>query len=175
LNVQIDINEINKKILNSTDNLDSESGLEIISEALVYKIYDVFGRNSLLSMLYQVGKGPGEAISQRIKEKYNKNKFRIEEALEILINELKEYYSIQIRSVEQSDGVIKFIIENHCFLSPCIKHREKLEFGKAYCRINKAYFETALLELTNIKKIDINFLERDETKDVCVEELKFYL
>lgn len=172
--MKIDINELNNKICNPTENINSLGGFEIIIEALVYKIYDLFGRNSLLSMLYQIGKGPGEAISKRIKEKYNKEKFQIDEALEILMNELKEYYSIQIRDIEYSSGMLKIIIENHCFLRETIKRREKLKFGKAFCRVNKGYFETAFNELTNIKKVEINFLENDEEKDICIEELNFY-
>ncbi len=172
--MRIDINELNKKICNPIENINSLGGFEIIIEALVYKIYDLFGKNSLLSMLYQIGKGPGEIISKRIKEKYNKEKFQIEEALEILMNELKEYYSIQIKDIEYSEGMVKIIIENHCFLRDTIKHRGKLHLGKGLCRVNKGYFETAFNELTNIKKVEINFLENDEEKDICIEELNFY-
>lgn len=63
--------ELNKKIFNPKENIDSLKGFEIISESLVYKILDLFGKNSLLSMLYQIGVGPGEAISKRLKVKYN--------------------------------------------------------------------------------------------------------
>lgn len=86
--------ELNKRIYNPIENIDSLKGFEIISESIVYKILDLFGRNSLLSMLYQIGVGPGEAISKRLKEKYNKYDFEIMEALIILMNELQEFYSI---------------------------------------------------------------------------------
>ena len=73
--------------------------------------------------------------------------------------------------------MIRFIIENRCFLREPIKNREKLKPGKAFCRINKGYFEAALLDLIgdNIKKVEINYLKSDEVKDTCVEELVFYL
>lgn len=173
--VDINIDEINKKISNPAKNLASLKGLEIIAENLVYKIYDLFGRNALLSMLYQIGKGTALTITKRIKEKYKKDVFQIEEALQILLEELKDYYSVQIRDVEMSKDKIRMIIENRCFLREPIKDRERLKLGKALCRINKGYFEGAFKDLTKIKKVDINFLENDEEKDVCIEELVFYL
>ncbi|MFW9895779.1 MAG: hypothetical protein ACFFD7_08240 [Candidatus Thorarchaeota archaeon] len=170
-------NELNERISNPYENINSVKGLEIITESLVYKVYDVFGRNSLLSILYQTGVFPGTIIAERIKKEYDKEEFEIVEALVILMDELKEYYSIQIRDIEQLDDRYRFVIENHCFLRSPIKNREKLKFGKALCRVNKGYFETAFQKLlgNKIKKIEINFLENDEEKDVCVEELNFYI
>jgi len=169
--------EINKKIFNPIENIDSLKGFEIISESIVYKILDLFGRNSLLSMLYQIGVGPGEAISKRLKEKYNKDDFKIIETLIMLMNELREFYSIKVREIEQYENIIRIEIENYCFLREPIKHRDKLKYGKAFCRVNKGYFETAFKKLLGdkIKKIEIKFLENDPQKDVCIEELNFYL
>ena len=169
--------ELNKRIHNPVDNINSVKGFEIITESLVYQVYDVFGRNSLLSILYQTGVHPGTIIAERIKREYQKEEFEIMEALVILMDELKEFYSIQVREIEQYDDRYRIIIENHCFLREPIKHREKLDFGKAFCRINKGYFETAFQKLlgNKIKKIEINFLENDPEKDVCVEELNFYI
>ncbi len=171
------IEELNKKIANPKSNINSLKGFEIISESLVYKVYDIFGRNSLLSMLYQTGAGPGEAISKRIKEKYKKDQFEILEALELLLVELKEFYSIRISEVQDDDKKMRILIENHCFLREPISHREKLKPGKALCRVNKAYWEVALSKLLDrkkIKSVEINFLEDDKIKDVCIEELVFY-
>ena len=172
----MDKEELNQRISNPSDNLKSLEGFGIICESLVYKIYDIYGRNTLLSMLYQIGKGPGEIIATRIKKKYQKDHFEIFEALEILLNELKDYYSVQIREIEELDDRVRVIIENRCFLRETIKNREKLKFGKAFCRVNKGYFEEAfeILVGNGIKKIEINFLENDEEKDVCIEELNFY-
>lgn len=169
--------EINERIQNSIENINSVKGFEIISESLVYKVYDIFGRNSLLSILYQIGVFPGTKIAERIKREYGKENFEIMEALVILMEELKEFYSIQIRDIEQNDNKVRIIIENHCFLRTPISHREKLNYGKSFCRTNKGYFETAFQKLlgNKIKKIEINFLENDAIKDVCVEELNFYL
>ncbi|MFX1322128.1 MAG: hypothetical protein ACFFAQ_10840 [Promethearchaeota archaeon] len=169
--------ELNKKIFNPIENINSLKGFEIISEALVYKILDLFGRNSLLSMLYQIGVGPGEVISKRLKKKYKKNEFEIIEALKILAGELKEFYSIKVREIEYHDDLVRIEIENHCFLREPIKHRDKLKYGKSFCRVNKGYFETAFKNLLGekIKKIEINFLENDPQKDICIEELNFYL
>ena len=169
--------ELNERLHNPIENINSLKGFEIITESLVYKVYDVFGRNSLLSILYQTGVFPGTIIAERIKKENNKEEFEIMEALVILIDELKEYYSIQVRDIEQYEDRYRIIIENYCFLREPIKHREKLKFGKALCRVNKAYFETAFQKLlgNKIKKIEINFLENDAEKDVCVEELNFYI
>lgn len=173
--VDINIDKINKKIKNPTKKFSSLKGFEIIAENLVYKIYDLFGRNALLSMLYQIGKGTGEIITKRIKEKYKKDKFELEEAFQILLEELKDFYSVQIKDIEVSEDKIRMIIENRCFLRDPIKDRERLKYGKAFCRINKGYFEAAFTDLTKIKKVDINYLKNDEEKDVCIEELIFYL
>lgn len=173
----MDKDELNQRISNPSNNLKSLEGFEIICESLVYKIYDIYGRNTLLSMLYQIGKGPGEIIATRIKKKYQKDHFEILEALEVLLNELKDYYSVQIRDIEELDDKVRVIIGNRCFLRETIKHREKLKFGKAFCRINKGYFEEAfqILVGNGIKNIEINFLENDEEKDVCIEEMIFYI
>lgn len=171
------IKELNERISNPVENINSAKGLEITTESLVYKVYDIFGRNSLLSILYQTGVFPGTVIADRIKKEYAKEEFEIVEALIILMDELKDFYSIQVRNIEQFDDRYRIIIENHCFLRKPIKNREKLKFGKALCRVNKGYFETAFQKLlgNKIKKIEINFIENDTEKDACVEELNFYL
>jgi len=170
------IKDINERIQNPIENINSLKGFEIISESLVYKVYDIFGRNSLLSILYQIGVFPGTKIAERIKREYEKEDFEIMESLVILMEELKDFYSIQIRDIEQYDNKLRIVIENHCFLRKPISHREKLNYGKTFCRTNKGYFETAFQKLigNKIKKIEINFLENDDKKDVCVEELVFY-
>jgi len=168
--------EFNERIRNNSNHLNSLGGFEILCESLVYKIYDLYGRNMLLSMLYQIGAGPGEVIANRIKTKYNKDQFEIFEAMEILLKELKDFYAIQVRKIEEHDNMLRMIIENRCFLRESIKTRTKLGFGKAFCRVNKGYFEKAfkLLVGNKLKKIEINFLENDPLEDVCIEELIFY-
>jgi len=170
------LNDINKNIQNDSSNLKSLKGFEIICESMVYKILDIFGKNSLLSMLYQTGSGPGEIIAKRIKEKHNTEEFGIFEALEILMTELREFYSMQIKEVQLNSDQTRVVIENFCFLRESSKHREKLQPGKAFCRVNKGYFETAFRNLlgNKVKKIEINFLHDDAEKNVCVEELIFY-
>ncbi|MFW9951041.1 MAG: hypothetical protein ACFFKA_13065 [Candidatus Thorarchaeota archaeon] len=173
----MELEELNERLRNDPSTINSLKGYEIICEAMVYKILDVFGKNSLLSMLYQTGAGPGEIIANRIKLNYNKEHFEIFESLEILISELKQFYSIQIQNIQETPEFVKITIENHCFLRKSIKSRGRLQFGKAFCRVNKGYFETAFKKLsgTKFKKIDIRFLYNDPVKDVCLEELTFYL
>ncbi|MEJ2252024.1 MAG: hypothetical protein P8Y97_20485 [Candidatus Lokiarchaeota archaeon] len=113
----------------------------------------------------------------RIKEKYQREEFEIFEAIKLLMKELSNYYSVQIREVERDDNKVRITIENHCFLRKPIKHRKNLDFGKSFCRINKGYFETAFRYLlrNKIRNVVINYLGNDEFKDVCIEELIFYL
>ena len=89
----------------------------------------------------------------------------------------KENDMFSITLFYKEDDKIKYIIENRCFLREALKLRKKLKPGKAFCRINKGYFEKAFEELLGdkIKKIEINFLEDDEENDVCIEELTFSL
>ncbi|MBN1799931.1 MAG: hypothetical protein JW891_00400 [Candidatus Lokiarchaeota archaeon] len=172
----MNIEEINEKIKNPPSNLKTLKGYEIIAESIVEKVRDLFGRNSLLTMLYQVGAGPGKKISERLKSKYGKEDFDIIEALEILTLELKEFYSIIIKDITEDEEKIRIIIQNHCFLRDSFKEREKLQYGKAFCRINKGYYEVALKNLIGekIRKVEINFLENSEEQDACVEEMLFY-
>ncbi len=172
----MNLDEYNSMFQNDLKNINSLKGFEIICESMVNKVYDLFGRNALLSMLFQIGSGPGNVIADRIKKNYEREEFEILDAFAILLNELKEFYSITVREIEDQEDKIKLVIENHCFLREPIKHRERMNFGKAFCRVNKGYFETALKSLLGdkIRKIEINFLKSDDEKDVCVEELNFY-
>ncbi|MFO8018876.1 MAG: hypothetical protein R6U96_09585 [Promethearchaeia archaeon] len=172
----MDKEELNRRIENDPKNINSMKGFEIIAESMVEKIYDIFGRNSLLSMLYQTGSGPGQIIANRIKKESGKDEFEIEEAIQILLQELTAFYSVQIRKIEEDSVKTRIIIGNKCFLRDPFKDRKKLQYGKAFCRINKGYFEVAFRELIGdeIKKIEINYLENDAENDVCVEELLFY-
>ena len=57
-------------------------GYEVVLEAMVYKIYDLFGKNALLSMTYQIGAGPGGQIATRILKERNIDK--IEDPVEAI-------------------------------------------------------------------------------------------
>jgi hypothetical protein len=177
MQIREELKTINIDILNPHEQVDPVSGFEIITESLVYKIEEIFGKNGLLSMLYQVGMGPGQKIAERIKEKLNQEEIGILLALKLLSNELKKFYSIQLKTVETDVDEVRLVIENHCFLRTPIKNRSKLDYGKAFCRVNKGYFETAFKHLVGdkIKKVEMKFLRNDEEKDVCVEEIVFYL
>ncbi len=173
---KFEIEKTNEKIRNNGVKLNVLRGYEIIAESLIFKMYDVFGRNALLSLLYQVGTVPGLTIAKRLKEKYKKKVFGILESFQILLGELKEFYSVQITKVEEDEEKIRFIIENKCFLRDSYKIRKKLKPGKAFCRVNKGYFEKALKEMLGetIKSVEINFLDNNVEKDVCEEEIIFY-
>ena len=172
----MNIKEINHDIINDLESINTLKGLEIICESLVYKVLDLFGKNALLSILYQIGAGPGDQISKRLKRGYGKDVFEPLEAFNLLFKELGEYFSIRVKELYEDDNKIKLIIENRCFLRNPIKHRSNLKYGKAFCRVNKGYVETALKELMGhkISGLDINFISNDDQKDACIEELVIY-
>lgn len=93
-----------------------------------------------------------------------------------MVSELKEFYSIQIRDIQENPSRLRIVFENYCFLREPIKNREKLHFGKVFCRVNKGYFETSMRVLLGdkIKKIEMNFIQNNAENDVCIEELIFY-
>jgi len=82
------LDDLNKRIKNNAPNINSLKGFEIICEAMVYKILDIFGKNALLSMLFQIGAGPGTQISERLKRFYGKENF--EKARKITIDYVLE-------------------------------------------------------------------------------------
>ena len=163
----MNIDDLNYNLQNSRENINSLKGLEIICESIVYKVLDLFGKNALLSILFQIGAGPGEQISKRLKDVYAKDEFEPIEAFEILFKELTNFYSIQVKDIQEDDEKIKLIIENHCFLRDPIKSRANLKPGKAFCRVNKGYVETALKNLIGdkISGLEIKFLYNDDYKD----------
>ena len=70
---EIDIDELNEKIKNPPENLNSLKGFEIIAESLVYRMYDLFGRNMLLNALFQTGARAGEIVAKELKKRMRKN------------------------------------------------------------------------------------------------------
>ena len=90
--------------------------------------------------------------------------------------ELKIFYSVEVRDIEEDDEKLKITIKNRCFLREPLSHRPTLRPGKAFCRINKAYFEIALKKMigNKVKKVDINFIEDDPENDCCIETVEFY-
>jgi len=177
------IEKINNSIKNPRDSFETLKGYEIILEALVYKIYDLFGRNSLLSMTYQIGAGPGEEIAERILKE--KNVYKIEnpfEAFVILLNENRDYYNVEVLNISEEFVEVygkkykKIIvyIKNKCFFRESLKKRKRLKIGGPLCRINKAYYEVAFKKLTGLKT-EISFIQNDEKNDVCLENVSFFI
>ena len=62
----------------------------------------------------------------------------IENQLESIIEFIRNNPGVHAldNKIEEKDNLIKFIVENRCFLRGSTKHREKLKPGKAFCRIN---------------------------------------
>ena len=172
--------EINKEIKNPRDAFEALAGFEVVLESFVYKIYDLFGRNALLSMTYQIGSGPGSAIANRILKEKGIDKMEDPlEALKILLNENRTLYSVQIKSMklesidDQLDNLV-ITINNRCFYRESLKKRPRLKIGGPLCRINKAYYETAFKVLTGLK-CEIDFIKNDEEKDFCIETITFMI
>ncbi|MHA1819363.1 MAG: hypothetical protein ACTSU2_14070 [Promethearchaeota archaeon] len=174
------IEKINKEIENPRTEFDTLEGYEVVLEALIYKIYDLFGRNALLSMTYQIGAGPGEEIAKRILKERGVDKILDPfDAMEILLNENKRFYSVQVRDVKvepYKDEYYKIYIEisNRCFYRESLKKRPRLRIGGPLCRINKGYYEVAFKKLTGLKN-EINFIRNDEENNQCIESVTFYI
>lgn len=172
----MNLEEYNVMFQNDSSNVKPMKGFEIICGSMVNQVRDLFGRNALLSILFQIGAGPGDDIAKKIKKSYKREDFSVLEAVAILLNDLRDYYSISVKKIEEDDDKIRLLIENHCFLRKPIKHRKDMKFGSAICRVNKGYFESAFKSLlgNKIKKTEIKFLFNDEVKNACIEEINFY-
>ncbi|MHA1341653.1 MAG: hypothetical protein ACTSRZ_17120 [Promethearchaeota archaeon] len=177
------IEKLNKAISNPIDTFKTLQGYEIILEALVYKIYDLFGRNALLSMTYQIGAGPGEVIADRLLKEKNVDKIEDPfEAFALLLNENRDYYNVYVLNVSEELTEVygkkykklTFFIRNKCFFRESLKKRSRLKIGGPLCRINKAYFEVAFKKLTGLKN-EISFVQNDEDNDVCLETVAFFI
>lgn len=173
--VTMNIDEINEQIKNAVENVDYLKGMEILLESFGDKIIDVFGRNTLLSVLYQIGAKTGQVIADRIKEEQGKEEFEPLEAVGIFFKEVKDFFSVQVKRIEEDEEYIKIYLQNHCFLRDAMNKRKGLVPGKTLCRINKGYFEVALYNLVKIKykKVDMSLVENDEGANCCIECLTF--
>ncbi len=170
----MDKDTLNAQLQNSNANVDSIRGIEVVLEAFVKKVIELFGKNALLSAGYQIGASPGQKIAQRILAARENVKFTDPvEAIAALFTETKRYFNVEVVNV-QSGGEVFVTIKNHCFLRDVIKHRPGLEMGGPLCRINKGYLETALKFLLGGKKVELTRIGDDATFDMCQETLRFF-
>ncbi len=174
----MDIATLNASLKNSNETVDSIRGIEVVLDAFVKKIIELFGKNALLSAEYQIGAAPGQKIAQRILTARGNAPFTDPfEALIALFAETKKFFSVQVvqvDTVQQNGGVLTVTMKNHCFLRDVIKHRPGLEMGGPLCRINKGYLETALKLLLGGKKVELTRTGDDPASDMCQETLRFF-
>jgi hypothetical protein len=172
--------ELNEKIKNPREVFEAKKGYEMVLEALIYNIYSVFGKNALLSTTYQIGAGPGQEIAQKILDEKSVSKIKDPlDAFEALLNENREFYSVEILDIKQEPHDEKYnklvlTIHDRCFYREVCHQRKRLRVGGPLCRINKAYFETALKKLTGFK-VEIAFIKDIPEKDMCLESITFFL
>lgn len=172
--------ELNEKINNPRDVFEAKKGYEMVLEALIYNIYSVFGKNALLSTTYQIGAGPGQEAAQKILS--TKGATKIEDpliAFELLLNENREFFSMNVLDIKQENHDEKYnkltlTINDRCFYREVCHKRPRLRVGGPLCRINKAYFETALKKLTGFK-VDISFIKDVPEKEMCLETISFFI
>jgi predicted hydrocarbon binding protein len=173
----MDIAALNAQLQNSNTNVDSIRGIEVVLEAFVKKIIELFGKNALLSAGYQIGAAPGQKIAQRILAARGNAIFTDPiEALVALFSETKTFYNIElikVDNVQKTGPEVLVTMKNYCFLRSIIKSRRGLEMGGPLCRINKGYLETALKLLTG-KRIELNRVGDDAATDQCIETLRFF-
>lgn len=170
------IAEINARLADQYEHrLDVLGGLEILLEAFTRKVTDLFGRNSLLAMTYQIGADPATKIAQRMLAARHGAQFADPvEALVAFFEEVADYFHVKVTEVTEdaNSGVIRVRFQNECFFRPTIAHREGLDFGGPLCRVNKGYVETALRLLTGwnpeLRRTGECF---EADRECCVEEL----
>ncbi len=174
----MDIATLNAFLQNTNATVDSIRGIEVVLDAFVKKVIELFGRNALLSAGYQIGAAPGQKIAQRILAARGNAPFTEPlEALMALFAETKTFYNVQVVQADnlpQNGGALIVTIKNHCFLRDVIKHRPGLEMGGPLCRINKGYLETALKLLMGGKKVELMRTGDDAATDMCIETLRFF-
>ncbi|MCP4760285.1 MAG: hypothetical protein GY870_00795 [archaeon] len=102
------------------------------------------------------------------------------EALQIFLNETKEYYSTEILDISKiSDEDLKYDkleikMAMSCFYRNSLKKRPKLKIGGPLCRVNKAYFEVGLKKITGLK-CEVNFIENMKKDECCIETVTFFI
>lgn len=176
MNYEKNIEEINKEIFNPKEKFDTLKGFENVLENMVYQVYDIFGRNALLSMLYTIGKGPGDELAEEILKEQGKSIINDPyEAFTLILKKTEDYYSVKVKDIKienhnQEFDKIVITIQNRCFYRESIQKSERIKIGKALCRINKGFFESACKKLTGFK-CDIDFIENDKEHDACIESL----
>ncbi|MBD3353264.1 MAG: hypothetical protein GF364_17420 [Candidatus Lokiarchaeota archaeon] len=177
------IKQMNEELKNDRKEFETLQGYETILEALVYKIYDLFGKNALLSMTYQIGVGPGEELAANLLEMREGKKFKDPlKALTFVLKRHKEYYNVKILEINEEEVEIKnqkynkIIVkqQNKCFFRNSLKKKSRLRIGGPLCRINKGYYEKVFSEITGYK-CEIGFIRDDKDNDVCIESIVFYV
>lgn len=178
IGVNMDIVTLNSSLQNTNTSVDSIRGIEVVLEAFVKKVIELFGKNALLSAGYQIGAAPGQKIAQRILAARGNVPFTDPlEALLALFSETKKFFNIQVvqvDSLQSNGGALVVAMKNHCFLRDIIKHRPDLEMGGPLCRINKGYLETALKLLLGGKKVELARTGDEPASDMCQETLRFF-
>ncbi|MEX2681708.1 MAG: hypothetical protein Q6373_008910 [Candidatus Sigynarchaeota archaeon] len=154
--------------------LDELGGLEILVESLSIKVTEILGKNTLLAMAYQIGKEPADKISERLLAARNGALFdHPVEAFVSLMENVKNYFHIQITSIVQDDqGRVIVSFKNKCYFRSAVSHRPGLKIGTALCRITKGYIETAIAKLTSWKA-EVKLIGQDETQAQCIEQVSF--
>ncbi|OLS14321.1 MAG: hypothetical protein RBG13Loki_2052 [Promethearchaeota archaeon CR_4] len=173
----MDIATLNAQLQNTNVNVDSNRGIEIVLDAFVKKITELFGKNALLSASYQIGAAPGQKIAERILNARGNVKFTDPlEALVALFTETKKYFNIVIveaENIQQNLSETNVKMKSHCFLRNIVKDRPIEEMGEPLCRINKGYLETALKLLTG-KRVELTRVGDDTCADMCLETIHFH-
>ena len=174
------IKELNQALMNPRESYEVLTGFETILENLVSRIYDLFGRNALLSMLYTIGSGPGHELANTILEEKRAQKIEDPfEAMKLLLTKSKEFFSVQVQnykleSYDEKYEKLIMTINNSCFYRESLNRKKLLKIGGPLCRINKAFFETAWKTLTGLR-CEIDFKENDDANGHCNETITIYL
>ncbi|GAB4321857.1 MAG: hypothetical protein Kow0069_26340 [Promethearchaeota archaeon] len=174
-NPKPNLEEINSKLAAAElEEIDYYGGLEILLDAFASKITELFGRNSLLAMTYQVGSRPGELIAQRLLNSRGGKLFDDPiEAFVTLFTNVPRFFHVKLKSIEKEEnGSVCITFDNECFFRPVILHREALTLGGPLCRVNKGYMEVALQRMTGWK-VTVKRVGASNGSEACEEQVTF--
>ena len=173
---QEEIQAINSELANERKNFCPKEGYERIIHSLVTQIKDLFGKNTVLSMTYQMGRDAGLKIAQTVLEKREMKKFEDPViALQFLMNLLRDQYAVQIEGIKTNleENEITITLKNTCFFRELTENYDDIRAGGPICRVSKGYFETALTAIVKPKiKVFIGFTKEIPEEHCCFEFIK---
>jgi hypothetical protein len=152
---------------------------EEIMEGLVTHVKEVFGRGTVLSIVYQIGSNAGRKSAEALLA--TRNGVKYEDPVDALVDTMQlehHKYRLQIAGIEvnQEAKTVLVRLKNQCFLREFLDRSTKIRIGSTLCRVNKGYFEGLFKEIVaDLRGVDISFQENCVADQTCLESILFTL